>query len=834
MKVLFAVNNESISETIIKKYQKMFDELLEYKNVYYYNAIVKEIQNDKTYDIIVISEDLETISASDKSRVDSFILDKLEMIVNVFKVEEIPPIPILFISNEKRVMKDEIIPNMFNLGIYDALVGKDRTITKICELINNPRTEEQARAYYNLGTVGQPGLEKEIVNLKEINNILRHYKKISQTPDRFSSSFDRIAAQYDDIQLKYIIDKLPEEVKEVLKQQNSKYQEMLNFKREEIQEIKPGVTPEIKPEVIPEIKPEPQKTSNVVIPQEISKTNIVSQTKVEPIIEPVEEKAPEVVVPKIPDVEEAIKVVEETIEEEPEIVLPVEEEVKEEIEVVQEKEIKEEVKIPTETLQKDDSAEIVIEGIEDDDLDIFGDLIEDEDDDFIPIFTDVGLEDEIEESDEDIKVDTIVEEPKVEQVKDDIDIFDDELLLDDDVEFIPTLDLGVEESIETPVVEESIVEEVKEEPVVLKTEEKVETIEKVEPIVEEPIVPIKEDLIIPIIEEPIESTETIKPQIDIFAEKAEKEKELVVQNKKDFVVPDLSSVLSKDKKVVIFVGTSKNGTSFLVNSLGMMFASIGINTAILDMTKNRNSYYLSTKNDERLRQVAIESIKKLREGVAMGVDVVRGLTVYTALPGEQDTFSDSQSILSTLIKNYSLVLIDADFNTNFGYFSAAQEIYLVQSLDVLTIQPLTAFLKELLDAGVLTTEKVKVVLNKEVAVRGLTRKILVGGLSTYNDPAMSIMTNLFDRNQVQVASIPFDQNVYSKYLENIVECKYDISGYPKKFVEALKVLANMVYPLISKQRDVSLGGGIPAQPQMTSNPFTNDMSSTLDQMRRRL
>ena len=50
MKVLFAVSNESISEAIIKRYPKEYRELLSYKNVYYFNAILKEIQNDKTYD----------------------------------------------------------------------------------------------------------------------------------------------------------------------------------------------------------------------------------------------------------------------------------------------------------------------------------------------------------------------------------------------------------------------------------------------------------------------------------------------------------------------------------------------------------------------------------------------------------------------------------------------------------------------------------------------------------------------------------------------------------------------------------------------------------------
>ena len=46
MKVLFAVSNEEISEAIVKKYQKNYKEIISYKNVYYFNAILKEIQKD--------------------------------------------------------------------------------------------------------------------------------------------------------------------------------------------------------------------------------------------------------------------------------------------------------------------------------------------------------------------------------------------------------------------------------------------------------------------------------------------------------------------------------------------------------------------------------------------------------------------------------------------------------------------------------------------------------------------------------------------------------------------------------------------------------------------
>ena len=121
---------------------------------------------------------------------------------------------------------------------------------------------------------------------------------------------------------------------------------------------------------------------------------------------------------------------------------------------------------------------------------------------------------------------------------------------------------------------------------------------------------------------------------------------------------------------------------------------MGINTAILDVTKNKNSYYIYTKNEEQLRRVALECMNNLSNGEAKGIQVNKNLTVYTSLPTEQNN-EDIQEILSTLVKNYSLVLIDCDFETEMEYFENAQEIYLVQSMDILTIQPLTAFLREL-------------------------------------------------------------------------------------------------------------------------------------------
>ena len=93
MKVLFAVNNENISESIVKKYQKQFKEIISYKNVYYFNAILKEIQKDKTYDRIVISEDLEQFTNTSYEQMDKFIFERLDSIsdeASNIKGEDIP------------------------------------------------------------------------------------------------------------------------------------------------------------------------------------------------------------------------------------------------------------------------------------------------------------------------------------------------------------------------------------------------------------------------------------------------------------------------------------------------------------------------------------------------------------------------------------------------------------------------------------------------------------------------------------------------------------------------------------------------------------------------
>ena len=292
----------------------------------------------------------------------------------------------------------------------------------------------------------------------------------------------------------------------------------------------------------------------------------------------------------------------------------------------------------------------------------------------------------------------------------------------------------------------------------------------------------------------------------------------------DYSSRSISNLLTRDKKIVSFVGTSKNGTSFIVNNLAVLISKMGMNVAILDMTQNRNSYYIYTKNEENLRKKAYDCMASLEQGITNGIEVSRNLTVFTSLPDENINELDSVTIMETLVQNYDLVLIDCDFNTPLEVFKESQEIYLVQSMDILTIQSLTAFLKELKVRDILEQEKIKIVINKDMRIKGLSSKVLIGGMSSYNDPSMSFMTNLFNKDTVQYCTIPFEIPTYARYLEGLVNCEISLNGYSKMFLTSLKNLAGMVYPLINnkyaRKNDYS-----------KNNKFSANMNNTLNQMK---
>lgn len=745
MKVLFAVNNDNISETIMKKYQKDYKEILSYKNVYYFNAILKEIQNNKDYDRIVVSEDLEPFANNNYDTIDKFLFEKLERINEETKRTDGTNIEVILLCADRRNKSDEMLTKLFGIGMYNALIGDDRNVDKLCELISTPRTKNEAKIAYKVeGNGGMNQLEEESgVSESEVQNILAHYKRLGKNESKYVDSFNNIVSQYTDAQLKIIIRYLPLHVKAVLEQQSPKYRELstksvLGSRRQDTYASKNLRTLQQQQQEkidVTMLKNEKEKiTRPIVIPSELNNEKTVKINQ------------------KVIDTEK--KMIDLFDEEESE------EQEEQEIQETPKKGRGRPRKNPVKTEQDDKPKrgrgrpkKQVEEENNDEDFDI----------DLFNIDTN---EEEKNNDKEDVTEDM------------DFDLFD----------------LDKEETSKNPEPQEEEEEE-------------------------------QEDIDLFNIQEPEYTEEEEDEEIEEEPIKARQEENQYIEPTEKSS-DRLNSLLTNEKKIVSFVGTTKNGTSFVVNNLALTLAEMNISTAILDMTQNRNSYYIFTNNDDRLRRIAENSISNLEQGVAQGIKVEKNLTVYTQIPGEKGKQEDADNILATLMENHDVVLIDADFNTNVEFFDKSHEIYLVQSMDILTIQPLTAFLRNLKTKNILRQEKIKIVINKEQRLRTLTDNLLIGGMASYNDPTMTLMTELFNKDNVRYCKIPFEVQNYIKYLDSLVNCDIYLRGYTKSLLNALHDLAEMVYPLLNKTKYE------PKSKQKRRMEFSSETRDTLSKMRK--
>ena len=818
MKVLFAVSNEEISESIVKKYQKEYKQIISYKNVYYFNAILKEIQKDKSYDRIVISEDLEAFTSTQYEQIDKFIFDKLDSISDEASNSMGSDIPIILICSDRRNKSEQLLVKLFGIGVYNAIIGNDRSIDEVCKLINRPRAKKEAKVYYKIEAedVNYQAESENDVSEMEIQNIVAHYKRLGKDESRYIDSFNNIAAQYNDTQLRIISKFLPLNVRAVLEEKSTKYQQIMSFNNTVSDTLRKQKETDDGPSVkfIGSQKNKNIMSRPVVIPSAVNMnaSRKLSRVKKEPIIEDLkddeikENKAEgfETINPQLEEIDNELgftPIDATELEMEKESIVdanpeptpvkrkrgrPPKQKVATEENSVPpvkrkrgrppKKKVEDEFSMLPGLEEKEVEETTILPGIEDIDEkeqevpNILPGLGNDIDDDvdqepvILPGFDDVDI-DEYEEDEQNKQNETTVL-PGLEDIADD-DYSQNQASYDNNNYNYNNNDNNYNDN--------------------------------------------------------NSNDNYYKPNNDYSTNQYNAKRNSTYES-----TIDLSPLLTSDKKIVTFVGTSKNGTSFIVNNIAQLMSSMGVNTAILDTTKNKNSYYIYTNNEEELRQIAMSSVENLVQGNAQGIKVNNNLTVYTSLPGDDEQLDNVDEILQTLLQNHSLILIDTDFDTSVGYFKQSQETYLVQSLDILTIQPLTAFLNELRFKNILDQDKLRIILNKVVKIRGINEKTIIGGMANYNDPTMSNMTELFNRNNIRYVSIPFEEDIYTLYLKGIIECDISLKGYSKMFMQTLKELGNMIYPMGSSRNNSyappSVGYG-------RSN-FSANMNNTLDQMKR--
>ena len=797
MKVLFAVSNEEISESIVKKYQKEYKQIISYKNVYYFNAILKELQKDKSYDRIVISEDLEAFTHTQYDQIDKFIFEKLDGISDEASNVKGNDIPIILICSDRRTKSEEILVKLFGIGIYNAIIGNDRSVEEVCRLINRPRVKKEAKVYYQIDSedVNYRAENENDVSEMEIQNIIAHYKRLGKNEERYVDSFNNIAALFNDTLLRIISNFLPLNVRAVLEEQSPKYQQIMSFNNSVSKNIRYSKKEQKEGPSETFLKPKNREnimSKPVVIPSAMNMSGAKKLSRPKPAdqskINVIEERKNE-------NVQNIAKNVNDSLKSEDLTTKEVKSETK-----IEEQEVAQPVKRGRGRPRKNP--------------------IENTNSDKQPVKRGRGRPrknpvQEVEEKIDDIEKENIIlpginDNEKPEEIDTILPGVDNQY---DNQNKEETILPGLNDNIESNSYQENSNNFESEEEVILPGFDFNNTNNSNNSNIQEQNYNQYQNSI-----RTNMANQSMTNTGLHFSENDQNQPKI-----------DLSSLLTPDKKIVSFVGTSKNGTSFIVNNIAELMSSIGVNTAILDTTKNRNSYYIYTKNEEELRVTAASSIEGLTRGITKGISVNRNLTVYTSLPDENEYISQVDKILETLLKNYSLILIDTDFDTPIDYFRQSQETYLVQTYDVLTIQPLTAFLRELKAKNVLDEKKLRIVLNKAVKIRGVSDKTIIGGMAYYNDPAMSFMTELFDRSMIKYVTIPLDEEVYVQYLQSIIECSITLKGYSKMFMQTLKELGNMIYPVVNNK----VAYQPPSVNNKVQNNFTPNMNNTLDQMKRR-
>lgn len=769
MKVLFAVNNDNISDAIIKKYQKEYKEIISSKNVYYFNAILKELQNDKTYDRVVISEDLEPFANNNYDTIDKFLFEKLDRISDEATKANGEDIEVILICSDRRSKSDEMLTKFFGIGIYNALIGEERNIDVLCELLYQPRTKKEAKIAYKIegNSVLYQAENENSVSESEVQNILAHYKRLGKNEDKYVDSFNNIVSQYTDAQLRIIIRYLPLHVKAVLEENSPKYQQLSTFSTRN------------------------NKAQEPYTPRNLKNIKQEERIKVQMLDEEKKRITKPIVIPSALNNKAVVKLQEKSQEESIE---------------------KQEIEPPTEAIFEPE--EKIVETPKRGRGRPRKNPIVQENDEQMPKRGRGRPKKTVEEKTEDVDIDLFNindEEENGNQVKTeemDFDLFN----MDTEETFGESTSHETEDAIDLFGMDFEQSDD---------TNNTQET-ENANDVYSEDESSGNDINLFNM----SESEEDQMTDNNYYAEKTVDNDENHYIEPTARITKNLSTLLTSEKKIVSFVGTTKNGTSFVVNNLGLVLSEMKISTAILDMTQSKNSYYMYTNNEEKLKRIAENSITNLEKGTAQGIKVDRNLTIYTEIPGQDRKAQNIEGILATLMEKHDIVLIDTDFNTDAEIFDKSQEIYLVQSMDILTIQPLTAFLRDLKAKGILRQEKIKIVINKEQKVVSLTDRMLIGGMSSYNDPTMTLMNDLFDKNNVKYCKIPFEIQNYVKYLDSLVNCKISLRGYTKQLLIAFNELAEMVYPLLNRTKYTR------KDDKRTRMEFSSETRDTLNRMKK--
>ena len=732
MRVLFAMGNAQTSKSIAEQYKIRYDEELEYKDVFYFKALIEEVKKDKEYDRIVISEELEQFPVNSLEEIDKFIFNNIDKVTDEI---EASVSKIIFICSDRRTRSDGLLNKLYGNGIYSMLIGDDRSISNLCSIINTPKTKKQAKEFLRIDystSITSDGESEDTVDETQIFSILKYYERLGNDSSKYVEAFDKISEQYTQKQLKVIANFLPQRVKDVL-MASDKYAYLYIGLPDRGEE-----------------KSKPQEKKNLL--------SILKWNKAERE----EEEARKREERRIRQEEERLE--EEEKERQKEEELKRRREAEEAKRQAEEKRLREESERRRLAEEKKKQEELERKRIEE--------------------------ARRAEEAERDRKQE---EERRAAEERRRQEALEREARRREEEKQREEAEIVVENLVATQVEnakndEQEARRQAEEERAKQEAEAKRQAEE--ERARQEAEVRRQAE------EEKARQEAEAKRQAE--EEKARRETESLAKVEDEqysnyrggiFEVP-------KDyKKVVVLVGANKSGTTFLVNAISNNMAAKQINTAILDMTKDRGVYYIYNRDEQKLRRIALECLKKLSEGIDTFIPADKFLRVYTAVPGtleENRKNLKHKTLIETVKRNNNLVIVDADFSTPVEYFEQASEIYIVQDLDILKLQETTMFLRELKNRQI-DMSKIKIIINKYVKT-ALTPKKIVEGLSYYNDPEMSFVDELLN-GKVIYSIIPYRMENYANYVEGLYRNNINYKMYTQDFKDAVESLCMQIYPV---------------------------------------
>lgn len=686
MKVLFAIGSEQTSKRVAEKYLEKYGDEIEYKNVFYFKALIEEVKKNKSYDRIVISEELEQFELKNVEALDKFIFNNVDNVT-----DEVDNSDIIFICSDRRSKEqDKFVERLFNIGVYNTLIGDERNISSLCEYIKNPMNKKQAKHHLNISPIVSDGrvADDDEVEEAQIMSILKYYEGIKGKTEEYLPAFDRIAEQYSKNQLKVILNFLPADVKsEILSSEryiylidSNEYQNLQNYSASQNsnRQAKRGLFGIMKDNKLKEMHPKRPSTYNDVKD----------------------------------DTQDAFQKEREKLDAEEEAIRKAEEELK--------------------------RKEKMSSGVE----------------------QNINSNSSFETQQQELR--RLAEQQAMQR----------------------------EQEEKQRKANEEAFEKAREEQMRRVAQEAVEGVEQSE----------QEKL-----EEERKRIEKEKQALEMARKKLQEQSEQYSSAiQANPYQNDMSGTLGNVKKMIVVVGAPKSGSTFIANAISHQLASYNLSVGLLDMAKNNDLYYIYNQNDKGLRQIASECMQRLAEGIDMFIPAGKKLKVYTSVPGAVETKKAYRNkvIIDTVCNANSIVVVDSDFMTPFDYFEKAQDIYIVQDMDIMNMQSTTKFIRELKSRNI-DMKKIKIIVNKFVKCM-LTPKKIVEGLSYYNDPQMSFIDELLD-SRVQYFMVPFNVENYAKYVDCIYKNSVDFKKFTVDFLNSIKDITNSIYKVELKKGNKKKG-----------------------------